>query len=46
MKTKHAKSQVASVSCPVRDLSSLRDVQSVSHPVRGLAISELSSKSF
>jgi len=42
-KTKHAKSPVASASCPVRELSivreltSPRDVQSASRPVRELA---------
>jgi len=42
-KTKHAKSPVASASCPVRELTSPQDVQSASHPVRKLAIRELYS---
>jgi len=40
-KTKHAKSTVAFASCPVSELTSPRDVQSVSRPVRELAIREL-----
>jgi len=42
-KTKHAKSPVASASCPVRDLSSTRVDQSARCSVRELAIRELSS---
>jgi len=45
-KTKHTKSPVASSSCPVLDLSSPRDVQSASRPVRELAIRELSSNHY
>jgi len=40
-KTKHAKSPMASTSCPVRELTSPQDVQSASRPVCELAIREL-----
>jgi len=34
---------VQSATCPVHELTSLRDVQSISHPVRKLAVRKLSS---
>jgi len=42
-KTKHAKSPVASASCPVRELTSPRDVQSASWQSTSWHIRELSS---